>query len=54
MGIAERVITRYVESAVQGDSVTISFGRDDGGEIPPLRLRCPDGLGFELTSPGAR
>jgi len=29
MDIAERVITRYVENAEQGDSVTISFGRDD-------------------------
>jgi hypothetical protein len=53
MGMAERVITRYVEKAEQGDSVTIRFGRDDDGEAPPLRLRCPDGLGFELTSPSA-
>jgi hypothetical protein len=52
MGIAERVITRYPERAGHGDSVAIGFGRDDVGEIPPLRLRCPDGLGFELTSPG--
>jgi hypothetical protein len=54
MGIAESVITRYVENAAQGDPVTISFGRDDDGEIPLLRLSCPDGLGFELTSPAAR
>ena len=53
MGIAERVITRYVDKARGGTPVTISFGRDEDGEIPPLRLRCPDGLGFELTSPAS-
>jgi hypothetical protein len=29
--------------------VSIGLGRHDGHELPPLRLRCPDGLGFELT-----
>jgi hypothetical protein len=53
MGITECVITWHVEKAEQGDSVTISFGGDSDGEIPPLRLRCPDGLGFELTVPSA-
>ena len=53
MGITERVITRYVEKAREGKPVTISFGRDQEGKIPPLRLRCPDGLGFELTSPAS-
>jgi len=31
--------------------VAISFGSEREGEIPSLRLRCPDGLGFELTAP---
>jgi hypothetical protein len=53
MGMAEHIISGYVEKAGQGGSVTISFGRDADGEIPPLRLRCPDGLGYELTAPGA-
>jgi hypothetical protein len=43
-----------VEKAEQGGSVTIRFGSDGDGEIPPLRLRCPDGLGFELTAPPAQ
>jgi hypothetical protein len=54
MGMAERVISGYVEKAEQGGSVTIRFGSDGDGEIPSLRLRCPDGLGFELTAPPAQ
>jgi hypothetical protein len=48
MGVAEHVIGRYVAKARRGQTVSIGSGRE-GSEIPPLRLRCPDGLGFELT-----
>jgi hypothetical protein len=50
MGMAERVISRYVEDAEQGVLVTIGFSSDADGVIPPLRLQCYNGPGFELTS----
>jgi hypothetical protein len=49
MGLAEQAITRYVSKAARGQTVAIGLGRDDEREIQSLRLRCPDGLGFELT-----
>jgi hypothetical protein len=48
MGLAEHVITRCVAKAERGQTVSIGSGHGGSG-IPPLRLRCPDGLGFELT-----
>jgi hypothetical protein len=41
MGMAERVIARYVEQAWGGRTVSIDFGCDEEGEIPSLQLHCP-------------
>jgi hypothetical protein len=53
MGICEFDITQYVAWAQSGEAVSISFGTDGEGATPPLRLRCPDRLAFELTAPSA-
>jgi len=51
LGVPELNIAQYVAEARRGGPVTVSFGSNNKGVMPPLRLYCPGGSEFELTSP---